>query len=73
VITRKGGKVVTIPLVPRTAARSIWPSTSVARGRPSWLRMGGGWTGAAPRGSFAAPPAPTFLRPAPALTFWRLV
>jgi integrase len=32
VITRKGGNVVTIPLAPRTARASTWPSASAAKG-----------------------------------------
>ena len=56
-ITRKGGKVVTIPLAPRTAGRSTWPSASAPTGRSSWLLMAAGWTGTAPPGSSAGPPA----------------
>jgi integrase len=62
-ITRKGGKVVTIPLAPRTA-RATWPSASAPRGRCSWPRTVGGWTGTAPEGSSARPPAaPGSARP----------
>ena len=35
-VLRKGGKVVTIPLAPRTAGPSIWPSENGPRGRSSW-------------------------------------
>jgi integrase/recombinase XerD len=56
-ITRKGGKVVTVPLAPRTARRSIWPSGNGRMARCSWLRTGGGWTGTARGGSSARPPA----------------
>jgi len=49
-ITRKGGKIVTIPLAPRTARRSTWPSASTPKARCSWQRTGGGWTGTAPGG-----------------------
>jgi integrase len=53
VITRKGGKVVTIPLAPRTA-RAI----DLAIGeRTEGPLAGGGWTGTAPPGSSAASPA----------------
>ena len=54
-ITRKGGKVVTIPLAPAPPGRSTWPSASVPAGRCSWPRTGGDWTGTAPGGSSAAP------------------
>jgi hypothetical protein len=57
VITRKGGKVVTIPLAPRTAGRSTWPSASAVRGPSSCPPMAGGWTGTAPGGSSAGSPA----------------
>jgi integrase/recombinase XerD len=63
-ITRKGGKVVTIPLAPRTAGRSTWPSASAPAGRCSWPPTGGGWTGTAPAGSSARSPAgPGSARP----------
>ena len=55
-ITRKGGKVVTIPLAPRTARASTWPSGSAPAARCSWPRTAGGWTGTAPGGSSARPP-----------------
>jgi hypothetical protein len=32
-ITRKGGKVVTIPIAPRTAVPSTWPSANAAKAR----------------------------------------
>ncbi len=38
-------------------ARSIWPSASAPMGRCSWPPTGGGWTGTAPGGSSARPPA----------------
>ena len=56
-ITRKGGKVVTIPLAPRTAGRSTWPSANAPKGRCSWLPTVGDWTGTAPAGSSARRPA----------------
>ena len=34
-VLRKGGKVVTIPLAPRTPERSTWPSSNGPRGRSS--------------------------------------
>src|ERR1700752_4463360 len=46
VVTRKGGKVVTIPLAPRTPAPSTWPSASAPKGRSSSAETVGGWTGA---------------------------
>jgi len=52
-ITRKGGKVVTIPLAPRTARAIDLAIANALPGRSSWLRMGGGWTGTAPGGSSA--------------------
>jgi integrase/recombinase XerD len=56
VITRKGGKVVTIPLRHAPRGRSTWPSASAATVRPFWPRTVGGWTGT-PRTS----PPPTSL------------
>jgi integrase len=56
-ITRKGGKVVTIPLAPRTA-RAIDLAIGERTDGPifsSWPRTGGGWTGMAPGGSSARP------------------
>jgi integrase/recombinase XerD len=54
VITRKGGKVVTIPLAPRTA-RAIDLAIGERREGPVFLRPdGGGWTGTVPGGSSAA-------------------
>jgi Phage integrase, N-terminal SAM-like domain len=38
-------------------ARSTWPSGNGRRGRCSWPRTGGGWTGTAPGGSSARRPA----------------
>ena len=56
-ITRKGGKVVTIPLAPRTA-RAIDLAVGERTGaRCSSPRTGGGWTGTAPGASSAKPPA----------------
>jgi integrase len=57
-ITRKGGKVVTIPLAPRTArAIDLAIGERAPADRCSWLRTGGGWTGTAPAGSSARSPA----------------
>ena len=53
VITRKGGKVVTIPLARAPTAPSTWPPASAPRARCSSPRTGGGWTGTAPPGSSA--------------------
>ena len=55
-ITRKGGKVVTIPLAPRTA-RAIDLAVRAQKGQCSWPRTDDGWTGTAPGGSSARPPA----------------
>jgi hypothetical protein len=56
-ITRKGGKVVTIPLAPRTA-RAIDLAIGECTDGPVFLATdGGGWTGTAPGGSSARPPA----------------
>jgi integrase len=52
-VIRKGGKVVTVPLAPRTARLSTWPSANAPKARCSWPRTGGGWTGTAPGGSSA--------------------
>ena len=53
VITRKGGKVVTIPLAPRTA-RAIDLAVGERVDGPIFAApMGSGWTGTAPRGSSA--------------------
>ncbi len=55
-ITRKGGKVVTIPLAPRTA-RAIDLAVGERREGPVFLaRTAAGWTGTAPDGSSAASP-----------------
>jgi len=56
-ITRKGGKVVTIPLAPRTARAIDLAIGERTDGRCSWPRTGGDWTGTAPDGSSARPPA----------------
>jgi hypothetical protein len=56
-ITRKGGKVVTIPLAPRTA-RAIDLAIGERTCGPLFLaQAGGGWTGTAPGGSSARSPA----------------
>jgi integrase/recombinase XerD len=39
-VLRKGGKIVTIPLAPRTHARSTWPSASASTGRSSGVPTG---------------------------------
>ena len=57
-ITRKGGKIVTIPLAPRTArAIDLAIGASIPKGRCSWPRTADGWTGTAPGGSSAGPHA----------------
>jgi len=63
-ITRKGGKVVTIPLAPRTA-RAIDPAIRERTEGPVFLAADdGGWTGTVPGGSSARPPAaPGSARP----------
>ena len=63
-ISRKGGKVVTIPLAPRTA-RAIDLATGERTGGPVFLAgTGAGWTGTAPGGSSARlPAAPGSARP----------
>jgi len=62
VITRKGGKVVTIPLAPRTARAIDLAIGERCEGRSSWLLMAACWTGMAPpgppTGSSAAPGSP---------------
>ena len=59
VITCKGGKVVTIPLAPRTA-RAIDLAIGERSGGPLFTpRTGGGWTGTAPPGSSAGPGSPS--------------
>src|SRR6516162_3356531 len=50
VITRKGGKTVTIPLAPRTARAIDLAVGERVDGRSSAAWMGSGWTGMAPRG-----------------------
>ena len=57
VITRKGGKVVTIPLAPRTARAIDLATGERTSGHCSWPPMADGWTAAAPPGSFIGPPA----------------
>ena len=63
-ITRKGGKVVTIPLAPRTA-RAIDLAIGERTGGPVFLTgTGSGWTGTAPGGSSARlPAAPRSAKP----------
>ena len=56
-ITRKGGKVVTIPLHLGPAGHSTWSSANAPRDRCSWPLTAGGWTGTPPGGSSAGPPA----------------
>jgi hypothetical protein len=50
-ITRKGGKVVTIPLAPRTARALDLAIVERTAGRCSWPRTGSGWTGTPPASS----------------------
>ena len=57
VITRKGGKVVTIPLARAPPGRSTWPPASAPKARCSSPRTGDGWTRMAPPGSSAGLPA----------------
>ena len=57
VITRKGGKVVTIPLAPRTARAIDLAIGERCEGPVFLARTAGGWTGTAPGGSSAASPA----------------
>ena len=47
-ITRKGGKVVTIPLARAPRGRSTWPSANAARGRSPSPATAVGWTVMAP-------------------------
>jgi integrase len=69
-ITRKGGKVVPIPLARALPGPSTWPSASAPTGRCSWPRTDGGWTGTAQGGSsarsLAAPGSP---KPSPRTRF----
>ncbi len=53
VITRKGGKVVTIPLAPRTARAIDLATGERPKGRCAPPGTAGGWTGTVPRGSSA--------------------
>ena len=63
-ITGNGGKVVTIPLAPRTARAIDLAIGERPDGPLSWPRTAGGWTGTAPGGSSAKPPAaPGSARP----------
>jgi integrase len=57
VITRKGGKVVTIPLAPRTARAIDLAISERAEGPISWHRMAVGRTGMVLGGLFAVSPA----------------
>jgi integrase len=57
VITRKGGKVVTIPLAPRTARAIDLAIGEHARGLSSVLQTAADWTATAPGGSSAGSPA----------------
>ena len=62
-ITRKGGKVVTVPLAPRTA-RAIDLAVGERTDGPAFLAADGGWTGTVPGGSSArSPAAPGSARP----------
>jgi hypothetical protein len=53
VITRKGGKVVTIPLAPRTARAIDLAVGERMEGPSSSPQTDSGWTGTAPPGSSA--------------------
>src|SRR6202042_2165053 len=57
VVTRKGGKVVTIPLAPRTARAIDLAMASAQTGPSSRPLTAAAWTGTAPGGSSAASPA----------------
>jgi integrase/recombinase XerD len=57
VVTRKGGKVVTIPLAPRTGRAIDLAIGERSEGQSSWPPMGAGWTGTAPGGWSAGSPA----------------
>ncbi len=58
-ITRKGGKKALIPLAPRTAAPSTWPSGNAATARSSSPPPVSDWTGTEPGGwSGESPAAP---------------
>jgi hypothetical protein len=57
VITRKGGKVVTIPLAPRTARAIDLAIGQRTEGRSSSPPTVGGWTGTAPPASSPGSPA----------------
>jgi integrase/recombinase XerD len=52
-IVRKGGKKAVIPLAPRTARQSTWPSANGAKDPSSPPRPDNGSTGTAPGGSSA--------------------
>ena len=53
IITRKGGKMATIPLAPRTARAIDLAIGERTEGGCSWPGTVGGWTGTAPGGSSA--------------------
>ncbi|HEX6525311.1 MAG TPA: site-specific integrase [Streptosporangiaceae bacterium] len=53
-VTRKGGKVVIIPLAPRTARAIDLAIGERTKGRCSWAATGRAWTGTAPPASWAA-------------------
>jgi hypothetical protein len=57
VVISKGGKVITIPLAPRTAGPSTWRSASASRDRYSSAVTGGDWSGIPPPASSAGSPA----------------
>jgi integrase len=63
VVTRKGGKVVTVPLAPRTARAIDLAIGERVEGRSSWPPVAAGWTGTAlggwSAGSLAAPGSPS--------------
>ena len=55
-VLRKGGKLVTIPLAPRTARAIDLAIGERLDGRSSGARTGSGWIGTAPGGSSAGSP-----------------
>jgi integrase len=68
IITRKGGKVVTIPLAPRTARAIDLAIGERTEGRCSSPQAGSGWTGTAPRPHASSIPASP--RAAPSNRTW---
>jgi integrase/recombinase XerD len=56
-VLRKGGKVVTIPLAPRTARAIDWRSANGSKVRSSSDATAGGWTATRPGGSCGDSPA----------------